>query len=80
MGPTRALDVHAYLRRVRVHALECNRRLPEPLPAAEVVAMAAVGCLPGAGPGAGLAGTSTTPGEVQRRRGIKSGQVRRASR
>ena len=26
----KGLDVHAWMRRVRVHALECNRRLPEP--------------------------------------------------
>ena len=73
----KGLDVHAYLRRVRVHALECNRRLPVPLPAAEVVGMAlsvSTWCWSGGGARWHFDHSSA----VQRRRGIKSGRVRRA--
>ena len=73
----KGLDVHAYLRRVRVHALECNRRLPEPLPAAEVVVLAlsvSTWCWSGGGARWHFDHSSA----VQRRRGIKSGKVRRA--
>ena len=73
----KGLDVHAYLRRVRVHALECNRRLPEPLPSAEVVTLAlsiSTWCWSGGGARWHFDHSSA----VQRRRGLKSGKVRRA--
>ena len=76
-GTNKGLDVHAYLRRVRVHALECNRRLPEPLPAAEVVAMA-LSVSTWCWSGGGARWHFDHSREVQRRRGIKSGKVRRA--
>ena len=73
----KGLDVHAYLRRVRVHALEANRRLTAPLPAAEVVGMA-LSVSTWCWSGGGARWHFDHSREVQRRRGIKSGQVRRA--
>ena len=73
----KGLDVHSYLRRVRVHALECNRRLQEPLPAAEVVVLAlsvSTWCWSGGGARWHFDHSSA----VQHRRGLKSGKVRRA--
>ena len=65
------------MRRVRVHALEANRRLPAPLPTAEVVGMA-LSVSTWCWSGGGARWHFDHSREVQRRRGIKSGQVRRA--
>ena len=73
----KGLDVHDFMRRVRVRGLECNRRLPVPLPAHEVVVMA-LSVSTWCWSGGGARWHFDHSREVQRRRGIKSGQVRRA--
>ena len=73
----KGLDLHGYMRRVRVHAMACNRRLPEPLSADEVQGLAlsvSTWCWSGGGARWHFDHSSAT----QRRRGIKSGKVRRA--
>ena len=67
-------DLDAWTRRVRVHTLEANRRFPEPLPVGEAVAVGysiSTWCWDGGGP-------IDHSSAAQRRRGIKSGKVRRS--
>ena len=71
------VDVHAWMRRVRVHAMECNRRLPEPVTIEEVQEMAksiSTWCWSGGGARWHFDHSSA----VQRRRALKLGRMRRA--
>ena len=73
----RGQDLEAWTRRVRIHALEQNRRFPEPLDASEVKATAysiSTWCWSGGGARWHFDHSSA----AQRRRGLKSGKVRRA--
>ena len=73
----RGQDLEAWTRRVRVHALEQNRCFPEPLDASEVKATAysiSTWCWSGGGARWHFDHSSA----AQRRRGLKSGKVRRA--
>ena len=70
-------ELEAWTRRVRVYALEQNRRFPAPLDASEVKATAysiSTWCWSGGGSRWHFDHSSA----AQRRRGIKSGKVRRA--
>ena len=74
----RGPDLDAWNRRVRVHALEANRRFPEPLPEGEAKQTAysiSTWCWSGGGARWHFDHSSV----AQRRRGIKSGMVRRAA-
>ena len=69
-------ELEAWTRRVRVYALEQNRRFPAPLDASEVKATAysiSTWCWSGGGARWHFDHSSA----AQRRRGVKSGQVRR---
>jgi len=73
----RGQDLEAWTRRVRVHALEQNRRFPEPLDEPEVKQTAysiSTWCWSGGGAKWHFDHSSA----AQRRRGVKSGKVRRA--
>ena len=73
----RGQDLEAWTRRVRVHALEQNRRFPEPLDESEVKQTAysiSTWCWSGGGARWHFDHSSS----AQRRRGVKSGKVRRA--
>lgn len=73
----RGQDLEAWTRRVRVHALEQNRRFPEPLAESEVKQTAysiSTWCWSGGGARWHFDHSSA----AQRRRGVKSGKVRRA--
>ena len=73
----RGQDLEAWTRRVRVHALEQNRRFPEPLDESEVKQTAysiSTWCWSGGGARWHFDHSPTT----QARRGVKSGKVRRA--
>ena len=73
----RGQDLEAWTRRVRVHALEQNRRFPEPLDESEVKQTAysiSTWCWSGGGARWHFDHSSA----AQRRRGVKSGKVRRA--
>ena len=73
----RGQDLNAWTRRVRIHALEQNRRFPDPLDASEVKATAysiSTWCWSGGGARWHFDHSSS----AQRRRGFKSGKVRRA--
>ena len=73
----RGQDLDAWTRRVRVHALEQNRRFPEPLDESEVKQTAysiSTWCWSGGGARWHFDHSSA----AQRRRGVKSGKVRRA--
>ena len=70
-------ELEAWTRRVRVYALEQNRRFPQPLDGLEVIRTAysiSTWCWSGGGARWHFDHSSAT----QRRRGIKSGKVRRA--
>ena len=73
----RGQELEAWTRRVRVHALEQNRRFPEPLEESEVKQTAysiSTWCWSGGGAKWHFDHSSA----AQRRRGVKSGKVRRA--
>ena len=73
----RGQDLDAWTRRVQVHALEQNRRFPEPLDESEVKQTAysiSTWCWSGGGSRWHFDHSSA----AQRRRGVKSGKVRRA--
>ncbi len=73
----RGQDLNAWTRRVRVHALEQNGRFPEPLGESEVKQTAysiSTWCWSGGGAKWHFDHSSA----AQRRRGVKSGKVRRA--
>ena len=73
----RGQDLEAWTRRVRIHTLEQNRRFPEPLGESEVKQTAysiSTWCWSGGGARWHFDHSST----AQRRRGVKSGKVRRA--
>ena len=73
---SRGDDLEAWTRRVQVHALEQNRRFPEPLDGREVIQTAysiSTWCWSGGGAKWHFDHGST----AQRRRGMKSGKVRR---
>ena len=73
----RSQDLDAWTRRVRIHALEQNRRFPEPLGESEVKQTAysiSTWCWSGGGARWHFDHSSA----AQRRRGVKSGKVRRA--
>ena len=72
----RGQDLDAWTRRVQVHALEQNRRFPQPLEGLEVIRTAysiSTWCWSGGGSRWHFDHSSA----AQRRRGIKSGKVRR---
>ena len=70
-------DLDAWTRRVRVYALEQNRRFPEPLDAPEVK-QTAYSISTWCWSGGGARWHFDHSGAAQRRRGVKSGKVRRA--
>ena len=73
----RGQDLDVWTRRVRIHALEQNRRFPEPLDESEVKQTAysiSTWCWSGGGARWHFDHSSA----VQRRRGVKSGKVRRS--
>lgn len=73
----RGQDLEAWTRRVQAYALEQNRRFPEPLDRREVIQTAysiSTWCWSGGGARWHFDHSST----AQRRRGVKSGKVRRA--
>ena len=73
----RGQDLDAWTRRVRVHSLEQNRRFPDPLDESEVKQTAysiSTWCWSGGGARWHFDHSSA----AQRRRGIKSGKVRRS--
>ena len=73
---SRGQDYPAWMRRVRVYALEQNRRFPEPLEESEVIRTAySIGSWCWSGGGAKWHFDHSSA--AQRRRGIKSGKVRR---
>ena len=75
--PSRGRDLDAWNRRVRVQALELNRRFPDPLPLGEVRQTAysiSTWCWSGGGAKWHKLDHSS---EAQRRRGLKLGRIRR---
>ena len=74
----RGQEMEAWTRRVRVHALEQNRRFPEPLGESEVRQTRPIASAPGVWSGGGARWHFDHSSAAQRRRGVKSGKVRRA--
>ena len=72
----RGQDLEAWTRRVRIHALEQNRRFPEPLEQ-KAVKQTAYSISTWCWSGGGARWHFDHSSAAQRRRGVKSGQVRR---